>query len=157
MGFISGSLVGGSDMGPFSCYREAAAGAGLAELAVHVGEGRFQRLTVQAVADDFLPAEDEVLGLELVHTLLLQVGFQLGPDGLGDGLLSLFVHLTGRLTESFPALTWCSCCYPSTFAGVVPSFWYYNTLKTCVNQVTNHTKYLCNLRALFTLISCVMM
>lgn len=27
----------------------------------------------------------------------------------------------GRLTESAPALMWCSCCYPSTFAGAVPS------------------------------------
>ena len=86
MGFISGSLVGGSDMGPFSCYREAAAGAGLAELAVHIGEGRFQRLAVQAVADDLFPAEDEVLGLELVQPLFLHVGFRLGPDGLGGGL-----------------------------------------------------------------------
>ena len=85
MGFISGSLVGGSDMGPFSCYREAAAGAGLAELAVHIGEGRFQRLAVQAVADDLLPAEDEVLGLELIHALLFQIGLKLGPDGVGLG------------------------------------------------------------------------
>lgn len=93
MGFISGSLVGGSDMGPFSCYREAAAGAGLAELAVHIGEGRFQRLAVQAVADDLLPAEDEVLGLKLVQPLLLQVGLEFGPDGLSLGLDLLLLGL----------------------------------------------------------------
>ena len=48
---------------PLSRDGEAAAGAGLAELAVHIREGRFQRLAVQAAADDLLPADDEAAGV----------------------------------------------------------------------------------------------
>lgn len=76
----------GWDSGPLSCDGKATGNAGLAELAVDVRERRFQSLAVQAVADDLLSAEKEILGLKLLHALLLQISLQLGPDGLGLGL-----------------------------------------------------------------------
>ncbi len=50
-------------------------------------------LAVQAVADDLLPADDEAAGVVLVLALALQVGFELGPDGLGLGLQLLLLGL----------------------------------------------------------------
>ena len=57
----------------------------MAELAVHVRESGLEGLAVQPAADDLLPAQDEVLGLELIHALLFQIGLKLGPDGVGLG------------------------------------------------------------------------
>lgn len=60
-----------------------------------VAKSTIQSFAVQTAADDLLPAEDEVLGLQFFYTLFLQVGFQLGLDGLGGGLQLLLLGLNG--------------------------------------------------------------
>lgn len=58
-----------------------------AELAVDIGKRGLERLAVQPGGNNLFPTDDEVFGFQLVHALFLKVGFQLGPDSLGGGVI----------------------------------------------------------------------
>ena len=117
MGFISGSLVGVSDMGPFSCYRESAAGTLPAIGGEHVRERGFEGLAIETAADDLFPADDEAAGVVLILVLALQVGFELDPDGLGLGLQLL--HLGFDALELGDAVVQLTVCHVGTLLFVL--------------------------------------
>lgn len=71
-------LLGGWDMGPFSCDAEPAHGGGFGERLGHLRESLLKRLAVDAGGGDGLPAYPVLPGPQLLHPL----GGEMGLDAV---------------------------------------------------------------------------